>query len=551
MKKKTKENIFKRWYKLAQPHKGYFAAEIIFSILYYLFLSVITIFAAKTINCMYEGNWTGAFIFLGIELITIILRSLINHFAYRVYALQVQHVRLLVANKIYKKLLSSEKKAINEVSKEKIINISLNNMDYLSDFPDSISLFIGKLFLVIFTVVVVFINNIYAGLIVLGMGVINFFAYYQFNKKLGRVMLERHEKRDDMYKTYSKVIEGKSVIRELNASENYGKELLGNVKKFTRAYSKYYVLYSYKNDIYYIAWNAVVYAIAALMLFFVSKGTLGIESYLIIVPYLTTTTEGLNYLFDKTSAVENMRVDVDRINLILGMSDKELISYGNLNKQAEGYALGFVDVSKKKKKGQTYSLKNVNITFKTGEINVVKGPKENGKRVIFDILRRFEKPDKGKVLLDNLDLFAYNESTFKSHINYCASRPEFIRGTIKENLMLANKDIKKIEVICKELGVLDEINALPKKFGSQIEDVKSLTTRFMMGLVRALLSDCKILMVYELPDEVPNLYRKNIERLISNHNLDKTIILFTHSNVYDKAAKCVYSVVKGQVKKIK
>ena len=58
------------------------------------------------------------------------------------------------------------------------------------------------------------------------------------------------------------------------------------------------------------------------MLFFVSKGTLQMATYLIIVPYLASCTDKLNTLFDRTSSLENMRVDVDRVNLILNMDIK-------------------------------------------------------------------------------------------------------------------------------------------------------------------------------------------------------------------------------------
>ena len=236
--KVIKDNIFRRWYILSNPHWGYFFGEALFCVVYYIFLSLITIFAAKTINCMYEGNWTGAFTFLGIELGTIILRNLAAHLTYKFYCLQIQHIRLNVAKKIYDKLLSCEKKDLNEISKEKILNIALNNMTYLSDFLDSISTLIGKASLVLFTLVVVFLTNVYAGLIITVLGIVNFFVFFAFNKKLGRIMLERYEKKDDMYKTYSKVIEGKSIIKEMNAAEKYGGELVTDVKNFTTAYNR-------------------------------------------------------------------------------------------------------------------------------------------------------------------------------------------------------------------------------------------------------------------------------------------------------------------------
>ena len=160
------------------------------------------------------------------------------------------------------------------------------------------------------------------------------------------------------------------------------------------------------------------------MLYFVSQGTLAIEVYLVIIPYLSSGTTKLTELFDKSSFLENMRVDVDRVNLILGLSDKELIQYGEINAETIGYNLGLISVNYENadKSSENYGvLKDVDISFKMNAINLIKGSKGSGKRLIFNLLRRYIKPQSGTVLLDNLDLYSYNEATFKSHIYYCSS----------------------------------------------------------------------------------------------------------------------------------
>ena len=547
--KNNQPNIFVRWWKLTNPHKGYFAGQIISFIVYTVFLSLITIFAAKTINFMYAGDWNNAFLYLILELMTIVIRNLALHIEYIFYTKTVAHIRYGVTKKVYNKILSCKSEDFNVVSQEKVKNIAVNNTGYLSEFPDSVASFIAHTAQVVFILVTVFISNYLAGIIITCLGVVNFFAYYFLNNKLGRIMLERYEKTDDMFKSYSKVINGKTVINELHGKDKYEGELTKNIKDFNNAYSRYYMVHSYKVNLYFIFWNVVVYAIACLMMFFVSKGSLDIATYLIIVPYLTTCTTQLNGLFDKTNSIENMRVDVDRINLILNMNDQELIAYGNINKESQGYNLGFVDVSYNMSSDFEFELKNANLNFEMNKINVIKGEKGGGKRIIFNMLRRYIKPDSGKIVLDNLDLYDYNESTYKNHIDYCASHPSFVVGTIKENLMLVDKNLDNIKQICSELGVLRAIEKMPKGFDTEITEVKSSLVYFMLGLARALLSKCKVLMVYELPQDVPDSSRQKIVDFLKKINTEKTIILFTHSNDYDEIANVVYQVNKGEVKK--
>jgi len=547
---KRKDNIFKRWYRLANPSKRYFAGQVIFYSLYTIVLALFTIFAAKTINAMYAGDWNMAFRWLGLELADIIVRNLFMHAQYECYALQCGYVRSNVTQKIYKKFLSCKKKELDDLSKEKVTNIALNNMAYIAEFSDTIAISIGVIIQVVLTLVIVFSSNVLAGLIIMALGVVNFFAYYHFNKKLGRILLKRYEKKDDLFKSYSKVIDGRIVINELNAQKKYEDDILQDVSKFNKAYSEYHYVASWKGHLWFAIWHVVVYAIAAFLMYKVSNGTLGIEIYLIIVPYLTSCTEKLNVLWDKTNVIENMRVDVDRVNLILSLSDEELVQYGNVNKENADYNLALIDVSKAAT-GDSYGIINANIQFERGKINVIKGPKDNGKRVIFNLLRRYSVPDNGTILLDNLNLYDYNNSTFKTHINYCASHPTFIRGSIRENLTLVNNNFKVAQNLCKKIGITDQINALPKKYDTSIVEIDDSGLLFMLGLVRALLSNCKVLMIYEIPDDTPERFRNDIQNLLLTQNTDKTIILFTHSNNYDEIAHRIYNVKEGVVSQVK
>ena len=554
MKNKNKKpNIISRWYKLAEPSKSLWFWQTITYILYVIFYTIITIFAARTINCMYEGNWKWAFINLGIELLTLVLRYIFLHFEYIAYGKQHIHIRKVVAKKIYNKILSCESNKIKNFTKEKLINISLSNISYIAEFPDPVAKFIAILIQVIITLVIIFVANIWAGLIVIVVGVINFFVYYFYNKKMGKIMLEQHEKNDEVFQSYNKIIDGRAVINEFASKEKYEGEILDNVDKYSKAYARYYNVYSLKVNINCAVWNVIIYGVTALMLYFVSQGTLAIEVYLVIIPYLSSGTTKLTELFDKSSFLENMRVDVDRVNLILGLSDKELIQYGEINAETIGYNLGLISVNYENadKSSENYGvLKDVDISFKMNAINLIKGSKGSGKRLIFNLLRRYIKPQSGTVLLDNLDLYSYNEATFKSHIYYCSSHPTFIKGSIKENLLLANKDFKKIVDVCKNVEVYDVIMAMPNGFDTQISDIKASSTLFLIGLARAVLSNCKILMVYELPEDCPPIFRKKVKNLLKNYYIDKTIIIFSHSDVYDDISELIYEISNGKVKKV-
>ena len=165
------------------------------------------------------------------------------------------------------------------------------------------------------------------------------------------------------------------------------------------------------------------------------------------------------------------------------------------------------------------------------------------------MLRRKIKPDSGKVLLDNLDLYEYNSRTFKNHIDYCASHPIFIRGTVKENLLVSQNSFKQVKDLVKELGLEDVINGLENGYNTNIEDVKDGETRFWIGFIRAALKQSRILIIYEYPDDVSPDFHEIFKKIIETSEKKKrTIIFFTHKNDYDYLADAVFEFENGKLK---
>lgn len=549
---KKKDNILKRWYTLCEPDKKVWFFQIFFYILYAILYALMTIFAAKTINCLYNQDWNGAFFWLAIELLDIILRNVFYHIEYIFYGKQLIHIRKTISTKIYRKILSVESKTLKKFSAEKIINIAQSNMGSASEFPDIIASIIQYMVQVIIAITAIFTTNIYAGIVVALLGVVNFFVINALNKRMGRILNSRYEKKDNSFKEYSKIISGKSVIEEMHGGAIYETNLLQHVNDFSKEYARYYRTYSFRGNIYYAIWNVVIYAITAFLIFMVSKGQLDVALYLIIVPYLSSCTDKLNTLYTKFDGTENMRVDVDRINLILNLTDKQMVQYGNINKEAEGYSLAFINVFYKAEEPEAVNLKDVNMLFTMKGVNIVKGKRSCGKRAIFNMLRRRIQPNSGKILLDNLNLYDYNEKTFKNHIDYCSAHPSFVNGTVKENLLMAHSNFHNIQKLVKVLNLTNVIQSLPQGYETLIGDIKNGETLFWIGLIRAALSKCKILMIYEYPEDVSEDFHIKLQNIIASSDpYKRTIILFTHKNNYDNLADTIYKIDNGKVKLVK
>lgn len=550
-KEKKQDNIIKRWYKLCQPNKRDWFLQIFTYAGYAVFYALMAIFAAKTINCLYNSDWKGAFFWLGVEFLDILIRNIFKHMEYHYYGKVYGQINKNICMKIYDKIMSVKSEEIKNFSPERIVNIAQSNTGYACDFPDYVASMVDKFIFICISVGAIFAASYWAGLIVLALAVVNFFAYRLMYKKMGYHLKRRFETKDDRFREYSKIIAAKEVITELGVEDEYKEKMKNHIDEFNKEYYKYYMVTSFKGQIYFVIWNMVVYAITAVLIFLISRNMFDLALYLVVVPYLSSCTTKFNELFEQFGGVENMRVDVDRLNLILSLSDQELISYGNVNKVTEGYNLGLINISYKDAMNPKLKLTNANMAFNMHAINIVRGERGSGKRIVFDLLRRRITPDKGIVMLDNLNLYDYSPDTFKNHIDYCAQHPYFINGTIKENLQATKRDLSKLDDLIAELGLTEVIARLPNGLDTQVEEIKDAETRFWLGIIRAALSKCKILMIYEYPNTDNPEFKSIFHNIIRTCETDKrTLILFTHNVDYDPLADAVFEVKNGKIKKV-
>ena len=97
----------------------------------------------------------------------------------------------------------------------------------------------------------------------------------------------------------------------------------------------------------------------------------------------------------------------------------------------------------------------------------------------------------------------------------------------------------------------DYIKELPKGFDSEIDDDMPRMFKFLLGLARAILTDCEVLLVYETPSAMSKTDKLLLQRLIADLAKERTIILFTYGDLYDNVAKICYKIEQGQLVDVK
>ena len=539
------------WKKLASPKLSHAIVSMVAYLVYVSLFLLSAIFTAKSIDSMYSADWTWACLWLLFAISNIILRNIAMEIQYRSYSRTYKDSFLKVQQSLYKKILSSKKSSFDDISKEKINNTISFDLVNVSNFYDNFLVTLaGKFVISNVSLIIIFIYNIYAGFLVLGLGIMNFFILSFVNKKLGACNRKTYSYKDKMFEEVSTIVDGKKVINEFNKQKTYENVFMQKSKDYCDSVERYYKWFSFRENGFFACWNVMVYIITFILVYFVSQGELEIAMYLVIVSYLSTCTENFNAMFNTNKFFQDMKVSVDRINTILNVSDEDISHFGNNKYHIKDCNLNFIRVSyeNKDKTDESFgTIKKLDLSFKKNEINLIYGNRDCGKRVIFNLLRRRIVPQDGSIFLDDIELSKFDDSIYRENIFYVAGTPLFLHDTIMANLLVATKSKREIYRMCEKVGIDEWIKSLPKGYNTMVENNFSPYNTFMLGLSRSLLTKCKILMIYEMPKGVTDSEYDEIVELINELKKDITIIVFSHNGALKDQAGVVYHIVDGKV----
>lgn len=189
----------------------------------------------------------------------------------------------------------------------------------------------------------------------------------------------------------------------------------------------------------------------------------------------------------------------------------------------------------------TFSHQGGGILFKdftavipTNRITGVTGESGIGKTTLIDIIAGLQKPDEGKILIDEAELDESLKTQWKLAIGYLPQDPFFIDGSFRENLLWdSNYIISDGEI----LNMLERVNALHllNRFDKGLDSVVvNFSSSFSGGecqrlaLARVLLRKPRLLLLDEATSSLDADNEILIMDLIKEISKSLTIIFVTH-----------------------
>jgi len=197
-------------------------------------------------------------------------------------------------------------------------------------------------------------------------------------------------------------------------------------------------------------------------------------------------------------------------------------------------------------------FENLSFTVHPGERVAFIGKIGSGKTTILKLILGLYAPDKGSVLIDNIDINQIDPADLRQNIAYVAQEVTLFRGTVKTNIIAKAPYADDGAILrAAKIGGVDEfVQYHPKGFDMPVRergDGISGGQRQSIGIARAFLLDSPILLLDEPANSMDENFALHLVQNINENTKEKTLLLSTHDTKMLNMVNRIIVLDRGKV----
>ncbi|WP_250673399.1 ABC transporter ATP-binding protein (plasmid) [Paraclostridium ghonii] len=497
-----------------------------------------------------QGDTKTFYINILIGVLIVILQMLFFYIVQRCQNKYIKNNIIIIRYNVVKNLLDMTYDEFKNRKKSEYISMLLNDVQTLeTDFYMSFLNFISKGFMLIFSLVGLYMINPIFVLIVVFIAVLMGLIPIFFSKKILRYREEYMLLNSNFTEITNECLDGFKTIKSYNMIKKILIIYNDKVKKFQKISQKL------KNS---IALANVVFG-ATTMIISLSIFTIG--GYLAInnkvtIGGLIAAVQLLMYVIEPTSSMSESYNSInstkpirERINEVC--NNKNQVK--DIKKQNDIININNIvleNLSYKYNNSDEYILKNINFTFKAGKKYAIIGENGSGKSTLLKIIGNLINDYEGKVMINNIDYKELNQENIFDIISFVHQDDFLFNSSIKDNILLFNNDLAKDE----EIKLWVQLLPLSDKLKSYISDVNytigyngehlSGGEKQKISLMRALLNSKEVLLLDEVTSSLDKYSSDQVIEIVSEledilsivitHKMDESLKYFDEIIIVEK-----------------
>ena len=280
--------------------------------------------------------------------------------------------------------------------------------------------------------------------------------------------------------------------------------------------------------------------------------------YIVITPVIGTTLTKIMFMSEDAMIVNDA---INRIDEVL--DEKPLPESGaNNTPKDNGVVLEHVSYSYD---GEKNALNDVSLKIRPGQVVALVGASGGGKTTLANIVTRFFDPQKGRILIGNIDIRDIPKESLMDKVSFVFQNNRLIKTSILENVRMARPGATREEIMeaLKTAQCMDIIEKLP----DGIDTVVGTNGVYLSGgeqqriaIARAILKNAPVLILDEAtafadPDNEVRVQQalsvlsksESADSKANKNSPGKTVIMIAHRLSSITEADCIYVLQDGKI----
>ena len=267
--------------------------------------------------------------------------------------------------------------------------------------------------------------------------------------------------------------------------------------------------------------------------------------YIVITPVIGTTLTKIMFMSEDAMIVGDALGRIDEV-----LNEKPLSeSTVNNTPKDNGITLEHVSYSYD---GEKNALNDVSLRVAPGQVIALVGASGGGKTTLANIVTRFFDPQKGRILIGNIDIRDIPKETLMNKVSFVFQNSRLIKSSILENVRMAKPDASREEIThaLKAAQCLDIIEKLP----NGIDTVVGTNGVYLSGgeqqriaIARAILKNAPILILDEATAFADPDNEVRVQKALSALSKGKTVIMIAHRLSSIIGVDCIYVMQDGEI----
>ncbi len=398
----------------------------------------------------------------------------------------------------------------------------------------------------IIALVIMYMQNVYVGLVSMLIVPVYFYVTSVQAKKLGGVRRtlrnQREQKTSGLLNLINSILVIKSFVREkFEGKKQYNLQMkLMESQMYTRKTS--FIYDGLKSFIEQI--GIVLIILLTVYLVLDQQMTIGaIMLHIMLFNNVSSPIRQLHRIYDDMNdAMIYAEGYFDILN-----ADNETEPNGNFyEKEIKGnFELKNIDFSYP---NGTQALFNVSMNIENGKTTALVGLSGAGKSTVINLLCKFYLPDSGEILLDNTNLNQYNNTYLRDDIGLVLQKNHIFQGSIEDNIRYGKMDatFEEIQEAAKKAYLHNQIIELPEKYNHDATQLSGGQQQ-RIAIARLFLKNPPIIFLDEPTASLDAIATEQIKNSLDAIKQGRTVIIISHSLSQILDSDKIYVMEKGSV----